>query len=954
MLISKAIPHLANGISQQPPTLRLASQAQSQENCYSSVVEGLKKRPPTQHVAKIINGTMAEAFLHTINRDTAERYKVIILDGSIKVFDLNGVEKTVNIAQSDGYLEADTPASSFRAVTIADYTIVANAEKIVRVGDIDAAASSGATQYLLQVANHTVNTVYHVYLDLPTGTTSNTGNNTWNGTPLEFDYTVGTNTNSQVATGLNAKMLSEGAARNISEFIGSYTESDVWFVAPKRDESTPFNQAQEFPRLDMRVTVNSTVIPVRDTGTAPSPLVTFPTGDADLFSRTDTVTSLVFVKQGNYGMAYTVSLLTFDGVEIGTVTKTTSNSDVTDISTSKIATDLKALLVANTAINTQFTLIQSGSLIKIISKAFPSGSGPSGTIYRYAIATADGNGNKNMVGIKDQTQKFSNLPENCFDGFQVRIAGDAQSGTDDYYVTFDGGAYNLATEGQWIESAKDQPSSIYLPETMPHTLVRQADGTFIFGQADWIARPSGDADSNPAASFVDNTIDDLFFYRNRLGFLSDDNYILSCAGDYFNFWRTTVQTILDGDVIDLAVSSTKVPLLRHAIPFAKKLVLFSDLEQFVCNPGDLLTVKTANAQPSTAYEVVKEAKPVVAGSAIYFCTPRGEFVGMREYAVDKVKTDEDDAGNITAHVPSYIPAGAFRIFTASEESILGVLTTGEPSRIYVYKWFLTPEGDKLQSSWSHWDFGADATILDAAFINLNCFAVVQRVDGVYLETFSVETDRRDTDMEYEVLLDRRVTNTVATAAYNSTTNVTTWTLPYADASDDLVIVVRPGGVLDSGDEIESGRPSNTTINATSNLATQPVYIGRKYTGEYEFSEAVPKEKAGSGSGDGAPVLGGRLQVKWYRVTYDRTGFFEMVVQPRGEDDYTYTSTFSAGPTIGSETEIGVDSLRKGTFTVPVHSKSDRVTIKILSDSWRPFRIQSAEWEGNFSIRSRRM
>ena len=42
-LINHAIPNLINGVSQQPETLRLSSQAEAQENGMSSVVEGLKK-----------------------------------------------------------------------------------------------------------------------------------------------------------------------------------------------------------------------------------------------------------------------------------------------------------------------------------------------------------------------------------------------------------------------------------------------------------------------------------------------------------------------------------------------------------------------------------------------------------------------------------------------------------------------------------------------------------------------------------------------------------------------------------------------------------------------------------------------------------------------------------------------------------------------------------------------
>ena len=94
-IINHAIPNLINGVSQQPETLRLSSQSTSQINGYSSVVEGLRKSPPTEFVKKIKSSQLTNAFVHTINRDTAERYIVIITDDDIEVYDTNGTEKTV-------------------------------------------------------------------------------------------------------------------------------------------------------------------------------------------------------------------------------------------------------------------------------------------------------------------------------------------------------------------------------------------------------------------------------------------------------------------------------------------------------------------------------------------------------------------------------------------------------------------------------------------------------------------------------------------------------------------------------------------------------------------------------------------------------------------------------------------------------------------------------------------
>ena len=82
-IVNHAIPNLINGVSNQPETLRLSSQAEAQENGMSSVVEGLKKRPPTEFIKKIKSSQIGNAFIHTINRDTNERYILIITDEAL-------------------------------------------------------------------------------------------------------------------------------------------------------------------------------------------------------------------------------------------------------------------------------------------------------------------------------------------------------------------------------------------------------------------------------------------------------------------------------------------------------------------------------------------------------------------------------------------------------------------------------------------------------------------------------------------------------------------------------------------------------------------------------------------------------------------------------------------------------------------------------------------------------
>ena len=156
-LISRTIPNLVQGISQQPEILRLNSQATSQVNGFSSVVEGLKKRPPTTYVAKLTGSSLANAYIHTINRDTSERYIVVLTNGAIAVYAIDGTAKTV-VSQTDAtnYLASSDPKADFVAVTVADYTYILNKTKTAAMAATTSTAKVEQAVYsVLQGVNAT-------------------------------------------------------------------------------------------------------------------------------------------------------------------------------------------------------------------------------------------------------------------------------------------------------------------------------------------------------------------------------------------------------------------------------------------------------------------------------------------------------------------------------------------------------------------------------------------------------------------------------------------------------------------------------------------------------------------------------------------------------------------------------------------------------------------------------
>jgi hypothetical protein len=164
-LVSTTIANLINGVSQQPNALRLASQCELQENCNSSVVDGLTPRNPTRHSAKIMSTPLTNAFTHLINRDETERYRVVLANNTLRVFDLGGDEKIVNIDSAAlSYIASTTPADDFVALTVADYTFILNKKKVVQANTLDIVPSR-PHEALLWIKQATQDSTYTFTVD---------------------------------------------------------------------------------------------------------------------------------------------------------------------------------------------------------------------------------------------------------------------------------------------------------------------------------------------------------------------------------------------------------------------------------------------------------------------------------------------------------------------------------------------------------------------------------------------------------------------------------------------------------------------------------------------------------------------------------------------------------------------------------------------------------------------
>ena len=636
-------------------------------------------------------------------------------------------------------------------------------------------------------------------------------------------------------------------------------------------------------------------------------------------------TGLIAVKQGDYNQRYAVYL---DGTIAADIT--TSASDQTQTRTDDIASRLAS------AINGQanFTARADGSTV-VINKTNNA---------EFDLATYDSIGDTALSATVGTVQRFDDLPNKAPDGYIAHVQGDQTNNFDDYYVKFvsDNGTQTISGEGTWIEWIKPNIQYELDYATMPHLLIRQPDGSFTFEQAQWGDRAVGDEISIPTPSFVGNKLTDIFFFQNRLGFLSGENVNMSRISEYFDFFSTTARTILDDDPIDVAASHTKVSSLKHAIPFDRKLLLFSDQTQFIFKGGEFLSPKNTSITQTTEYEASTVAQPAAAGNVVYFPANRGGFTAIREYYVID-DTDRSDATDVTSHVAKYVPDGVYSMTASTSENALVCLTDGEQSNLYVYKYHYAGR-EKVQSAWFKYTFNG-ITILNAEFIESALYIVGNKGGSTVLFKLHFDAGRFDPDQEYVTRLDFRLTEDDVTMVYDAVADQTTITSPIT--LTDPIVVTRGSN---------HGTILGTSLVLSGDKTAETFYVGERYTMTYEFSEPTLKEPTGTGGR--VAITGGRLQIKHWLLRYQDSGDFTVKVEPRHRPltEYGLGGTFDyTGRSIGGGANVlGSTTLASGDFRFPVMSKADRLRVFIESDSHLPCQFLSAEWEGNMHLRSRRV
>ena len=827
-------------MSQQPPTLRLESQGEEQENGLSDVVDGLGKRPPTE-------------FLKTL----------------IKI---DSIDPTSNLYINHN-LDGNAPVHSrISADNYAWHTYKRSDDELYTV-----AVELGEASPLVLVYDEEGNLRYQ----------SNVGSFRANG--VRIGSAVTHDTNSYLANTSKLKFT---------------TVADATFIVNTEKE------------------------------------VAVPSSPVGVIAH-NTRTALIYLKSVNYGRAYTVRIKG-TGTSLANSVYTTPKQ-ITEVATDDDQTVNSDQLKTGTVIGNlrNFTKVGSGAIAKdpLIGAGEPYFIVEADASFGdFSIKVTDDDGGVNLKAFKGTAKSFTDLPNQCEDGFVLGVVGDNQKKEDDFYVKFEG----TGGSGFWRECVAPNINNGINASTMPHQLIQRPDESFEFQPVVWDNRKCGDDNTNAFPSFIGSKITDIFFHRNRLGILSGENVIFSEASSYYNFFRTTVRSLLDSDPIDVAVSQNEVSDLKAALPIQDNLLLFSALNQFTLSSAQLLTPAEVTIEQSTRYESDLTSDPVGSGTSVFFATRNGGYGGVREF-VTKDDVEVKDALDITSHVPKYLKGRIRQMVTSPNEDMLIALTddgtAASRKECYVYKWYDNGQ-ERLQSSWSKWKF--DEELSHITFTNNLIYIVFK---NGYFEKLDLTYDTSKPHLDHLLKLSH--------IGSSATNGLLGYIEDYYDrlVGDNLQATTVEGealGLYAATTDSSDNPPASGVVSSEllSHLENNSIYVGLPYTFKYKLSEQVFKPV----QGDATHLA--RFQLRKIVFNFSDSGNFEVAVESLGKP--TKTSEFTGNILDTSSVLNQANIVDNGSFEVGVQAQASQTAITITNDSHLPSTFQSAEWEGYIVLRNQRL
>lgn len=542
-----------------------------------------------------------------------------------------------------------------------------------------------------------------------------------------------------------------------------------------------------------------------------------------------------------------------------------------------------------------------------------------------------------MSVITNEVNDVTGLPFQCRHGYIVKVANSSAT-EDDYYLKFEGNG-GASGPGSWVECALPNIRKRLDASTLPLLIQRQANNSFQVKQFTYNDREVGDNVTNPKPSFIDKTINKVIFFRNRVGFLSDENIILSRPGDLGNFFANTALTVSNTDPIDISSSSKYPGILYDAIEVNTGLLVFAEKQQFLlATDSDILNPESARLSSIATYNYNPKIPPFSLGVTAGFVDNAGAH--SRLMVMSNVAREGEPNVNELSKVVSRKLEKGINLLAVSRENTAVFFGRSGSNEIFGYKYFNVADR-QIQSSWFRWTFRDPLLyhcVVNDSYLMVDDRFFLQKVELIR----SHEDDTIDENStEYMIHVDNYETR--GGGYYNSTTRKTTFSIGWLNNIDRTktltAVQIGSSGMLHTSIDVPS---SGTDVTLDGDWSAGTTVFGYGFT----MDVTLPRFFVQKTSGDKTKnEERGSLVIHRIKPVFGRLGQYQSVVSRTGKVDFTkefFSSTYDQY----KFEDVIVENEYQG--NVPVYEKNTNFTFSIKSTSPLPATLISLTWEGDYS------
>ena len=962
--VSQKIANLVGGVSQQPDTIKFSNNLRSCDNYYPDFTSGLAKRPGLQGIKKLSNAVDDGTWFYLF-RDNQEKYIVQFSKaGALKIWNANtGIQQTVNAvpAESTAYA-VHTADEDLTTLQINDYTFVLNRTKKV------VAAATTSPAYLpfgfVNINTIAFNTKYTITLDAAV-----------------FEYT--TPNNASGTNPVSVKTIADELVLLINANV-SFTSSVIGnTIFIRRVNNADFNlkaaggttgaaiegfkeivtSVAQLPRefiSGRRIKVEGSAESTSDNYWVEFiPATTGQTSGAGHWQETiapntvlgmDTTTlPHVIIREANGSFTYRQLDEPSAGPNTTTVTGIPQTVTIASALTTGHVVGERFNVTGGTGSNLSLVVsaVRTDTTTSIYDASSNSFVRKSGKQYLYFKGGIQIGKTKETVS----SLVIGNITYSVDGTFEKLLVFPNQLRADLKEVTTFEGRINAVrldvpcpatgyTNGDVVTSPAGDTFSVATAGSQ----VRNAD---IVSVKYWKNRLVGDVETNPMPSFVDSTIDGISFFKNRLIFTSRQNVICSEAGDYFNFFASTVITILNSDPIDISASSLRPIRLKHMLPVPTGLLLFGDDAQYVLETKtEAFAPNTAEVNLLSAYSLNASIPPIDIGPSYIFLEEGAKATAIYEMSVADNVGNKPVVAELTRIIPSYIPAAINELKVSQSANTFALLSRQDLKSIYFYRFFNS--GDTRYSAWFRWILPGNVETFD--FDQDIMYIVTKQNSDYILSKVSLLTETPSESLFFEdqyldVRLDLFDYN--PTKVYKSATDTTRVCFKegFNNSEEQAVVMYLDPAIAGSFEEqtiqYDAAAPTGEKyyLEVDGNQTTSKFALGYKYEATAELPAFYYVKAEGNKDTLNIPRIN-RLKVNSYN-----SGPYRALVTSEGRDDFSLSL-----PQINADyyRADNIPIVRNAQSTVPILAKGDQFNISLIADSPFPTAFTSLTWEGTYN------